>query len=152
MKPMLQGAVPELTCGVIVMRVQAYRNLNSGLWSLRYRMPGDKRFTVIAHCERVVLSGVTVRQSEAARQTVIRNGQRSVHCWVEGDLVAVDGVDLKKDVCLPVCNDLIPALSQGVTYNPYEHKTLVYRDDESREYAGGALCVLDSDQKMYVRG
>ena len=132
------------------MKVQAYRNLNTGLWSLRARVGG--KWLVVAHCQRAVLSDVTVRQSEKARQTVIASGQRSVHCWVVGELISAVGVDLKKDVELPgeLCRRCpVDYDGRGVTYNPYKNETLVYRSDGS-EYTGSEYCVLDHDQKMYV--
>ena len=132
------------------MQVQAYRNLNTGLWSVKGKVDG--KWVVIAHAKRVVLSGVTVRQSENARQTVIAKGQRSVHCWLVGECISAVGVDYKRDVTLPgelsrpspVDND-----GRGITYNPYENETLVYRCDGS-EYAGSDYAVLDYDQKMYA--
>jgi hypothetical protein len=132
-----------------IMEVQAYRNLNTGLWSLRARVDG--RWVVIAHASRVVLADVQVRQSEKARQAVIEKGQRSVHCWVYGECISVQGVDYKRDVQLPENKMLAAgeASMRGVTYNPYENKTLVYRSNGS-EYAGSDYCVLDADQKMYV--
>jgi hypothetical protein len=131
------------------MQVQAYRNLNTGLWSVRAKV--DNGWRVIAHCERVALKDVSVRQSEASRQRVIREQRRNVHCWINGELISCDGVDRKRDINLPEGADTpyLQLQGRGVTYNPYHHRSLVHRDDES-EYAGGAYAVLDVDQNMYV--
>lgn len=109
---------------------QVYRNLNNGRWSIRQRINGKWR--VIGHAASVTLEGVQVRQSEAARQAVIAKGQRSVHCWAYGDLVAVEGFQNAKgyDVTPRMCLGTRPLAGlQRITYNPYEHTTLVFKAD-----------------------
>ena len=126
------------------MIAQVYRNLNTGLWSVRQKVDG--RWLVVAHCSAVVLRDVKVRQSQKERQRVLDRGVRSVHCWAYGELVHADIVTLKRPVAL--VGGGWDECSRGVTYNPFQHETLVYRD--GGEYRGSRYALFNEAHKMEV--
>lgn len=59
------------------MRVEAYRIMTKGCWSVR------RHGRVIAHESRVVLRSCTMSVREGGRRRAIREGQRNVHAWVD---------------------------------------------------------------------
>ena len=128
------------------MNVQAYRNLNTGLWSIKAKQ--DNKWVVIAHAEQVVLADVTVKQSEASRQRAIRTKQRNVHCMLIGTLVSVINPVMKRPFALPVSRESITC-ARGVTYNPFINKTLIYRDTQT-EFTGSPRVLLGTDKRMYA--
>ena len=101
-----------LVCQEINMKVYVYYNLHRKCWSLRCREPGHPQYgRVIAHRDRVYLTDVEFKVSEAGRQRVLREGRKNVHAGVVGRL-ATD------------CNHL----GNQVTYNPYQYDSFVYRE------------------------
>lgn len=65
--------------------VQVYRNLHGGKknrWSIR------QDGLVVAHAADVELERATFVTSESGYQRVVKTGQRNVHAWVSGYLVA----------------------------------------------------------------
>jgi hypothetical protein len=123
------------------------------MWSLRQRIDG--KWQVVGHCESCVIMGVSVRQSEKARQTVIATGQRSVHCWVTGELVKVTGLVSFKDRVTTLHNmahDDIADESMAcahVTYNPHINETLIYKATGA-EYDGSEWAVFTTEKHMFV--
>lgn len=59
-------------------RVDVYRNLTKRCWSVR------ENGKVVDHVEAIALEDVSFRVSEAARQRVLRLGQRAVLAWATG--------------------------------------------------------------------
>jgi hypothetical protein len=89
-------------------RVQVYKNLRRGDWSIR------ANGKVIGHAAECILANVTFHVSEATRQRVIRNHCREVHAWAIGELI----------------NDLAPHGERiAVTYRPFESGSFVRRDN-----------------------
>jgi len=87
------------------LRVQVYRNLHKGLWSVR------SKGRVITHRPLIILKDCEMRVQESERQRVIREGQRNVHAWVVGvPCWETDG------------NDLVE-----IGYNPYFAPTFTSR-------------------------
>lgn len=60
--------------------VEVYRNRTRSRWSVRISGRVD------GHRLCVVLVGVTLRASEAARLRCLRTGARDVHAWAAGEL------------------------------------------------------------------
>lgn len=79
------------------MRVRAFRNLNSGCISLQ-AMAGPFKGKVIAHVHNAFLTSCKMVVHEKARQEVIRVQRKSVHAWIEGDLVAADLIRLRYEL------------------------------------------------------
>jgi hypothetical protein len=92
------------------MRIEVYRNLTRGCWSIR-----DKRTRrVTGHAAYVELVNCRLRVSEAGRQRVLRTRRKGVHAWIEGDLVIPTGDG--------------GAGLVAITYNPYQMATFQRRD------------------------
>lgn len=93
------------------MRVRVYRNLKHGrkappLYSIMHKGK------VIDRRGQVLLSDAKFLVSEAGRQRVIKERQKNVHAFVEGNLVdehGVFGIDAHTQKDLPA----------RITYNPY---------------------------------
>lgn len=71
------------------MIVHAYRNLTRGCWSVRR----DGR--VVAHVPAITLRSCVMKVRAGGRLRVLREGQRNVHAWIEGEIaddVRADGM------------------------------------------------------------
>lgn len=113
-------------------KVNAYRNLHNGLWSLM-AVDGKDANRVIAHADEVSIIGPVFVVGEAGRQRVIREGKKNVHAFVRGFLAASDH---QADV--------------RVTYNPFKRGAFVTEaGDVVRE---AAFAHLDSNGKAWARG
>ena len=132
------------------MITAVYRNLNTGLWSIK-QGESISKLRVVAHAEMVCLAGVTVKQSEARRQAVIKSGHREVHCMAMGTLIAIDGWVPFADRTVTVNRDAWPkpiTPLRHVTYNPTEHTTLTYADT-GEEFTSARYA--EFTDKMYAR-
>lgn len=89
------------------LKVQVYRNLHKGLWSVR------NKGRVITHRPVIVLRNCSMRVQESERQRVIREGQRNVHAWIVGE----------------PCWDLPDDALVEIGYNPYFASTFTSRPD-----------------------
>ena len=69
------------------MKIQVYKNLHNGKWSLR----DSKTKLVLGHADKVLLSDVTSVVKEVGRQKVLADKQKNVHAYVEGTLEAAEG-------------------------------------------------------------
>jgi hypothetical protein len=87
------------------MKVQVYKNLNRGDWSVR--VAGK----VIAHVPSITLANVSFHVSESGRKRVIANKCREVHAWAIGEIVASQPSGEAK----------------AITYNPYRGGTFTER-------------------------
>jgi hypothetical protein len=88
------------------MRVQVYKNLIRGNWSIR------ANGKVIDHRKECMLANVIFHVGESSRLIVIAKRQRSVHAWATGELVEhVSGVETP------------------ITYRPYEGGAFIRRDN-----------------------
>jgi len=93
-------------------RVQVYRNLHTGTWSVR------QGGIVKLHTDYICLKGVQYRVGQKGRERVIREQKKNVHAYVSGFICStheINGTDLK---------------AKGVRYNPYKYSTFVNSDDE----------------------
>jgi hypothetical protein len=132
------------------MQIQAYRNLNKpGYWTIKARQAG--KWQVIGHATAVTMAGVTPRYSEKSRQAVIASGQRSVHCWVYGELLQVEGFIPFKDRAklegLEMFVELPPNMSH-ISYNPHFTKTFEYKCN-GQAWHGSEFVLLDNAMHMY---
>ena len=73
------------------MRVRVYRNLNKGGLSIQVKT--EKGWRARDYSLFVVLKNCSFRVSESGRQKVLRERQKNVHAWVEGDLISKDEKD-----------------------------------------------------------
>ena len=133
------------------MKVDVYRNLHNGLYSIKARS-GNFKGLVVAHARQVWLNDVEFVVSEAGRARVLREKKKYVHAFVRGTLSSFRGFDriLPKEFmgigCYPEMEpDAVDMLTHGeeFTYNPYRYSTFVDRDSESElhDAASAFLCI-----------
>jgi hypothetical protein len=67
-----------------VVRIQVYKNLHLGTWSVRDPQTGR----VLRHAAYVEIEGGICRVQQGARERVLRERRRSVHAYVVGEEVA----------------------------------------------------------------
>ncbi|AEJ92032.1 hypothetical protein SEA_HEATHEN_85 [Mycobacterium phage Heathen] len=119
--------------------VFAYRNLHSGMWSLRAEA-GPHKGKVIGHTESVALIDCQLKVSESGRQRVIREQKKNVHAGVVGTIV--------RDFD-PRPYDWEGEYARKLSYNPYKAPSFTV-DDESVSYA--TMVHLADDGKAYAYG
>jgi len=73
------------------LRVRVYRNLNRGGLSIQHKT--SKGWRVKDYSLYVVLTNCKFTVREGGRQRVLRECQKNVHAWVEGDLVSTEESD-----------------------------------------------------------
>ena len=123
--------------------VMVYRNLHSGLWSVR------QNGIVVIHCNQIYLRDVTFRVQKGGQDRVRREGRKNVHAFVHGyicNAAEIRSESLKlnpdnPDGCLEYC----PAY-----YNPYKVDTFVDMDNMERALLSADYCDLDIDDPQPV--
>ena len=73
------------------MRVRVYRNLNKGGLSIKSKIDG--KWKVSDYSNHAILENCTFRTSDKERERIVAGGNRSVHAWIEGDLISLDASD-----------------------------------------------------------
>ena len=94
------------------MRVQVYRNLNRGCFSIRDK----KTRKVLHHASTVVLTNCRFVVRPGGRKRTLETRQKHVHAWVEGDLYSFDDERSKRTA------QLFDEIFQcpRAYYNPYK--------------------------------
>lgn len=98
-----------------MQRIEAYRNLHKGMWSVKSRQqPNYGR--VVGWVPSILIENAYCYVNEKGRQRVIREGRKNVHAVVRGDW----------------SQTLLPDADwQPLTYNPYRFETFVDRNTEA---------------------
>jgi hypothetical protein len=109
------------------MRLQVYRNLTRGAWSVRHVG------RVIGHRPSVILRDCTMKVREVGRLAVLRSGHRSVYAWIEGE--SFDGA---------IGGPLIE-----IGYNPFLAATFTLRPGFEPVHEA-RFVVLGADGKAYA--
>lgn len=125
-------------------RVFVYKNLHQDCWSVKDRKTGH----VVAHADRVELSNVQLKVSQAGRRRVLEEQRKNVHAGVEGNLekIQLRGYPSKHYV---IGNSPGAKL---VTYNPYKYETFVTKADE-KPVLQADRAILDSDgRSLWILG
>jgi hypothetical protein len=78
------------------MRARIYRNLNKGGLSIKTKVDGKWRVT--EYTTQAVLFDCTFRTSKKERERIAAGGHKSVHAWIEGDLISTDFNDFKNSL------------------------------------------------------
>jgi len=99
-------------------RVDVYRNLHNGTWSVRDCQTGR----VIAHMDTCSIYDAELVVQPAGRRRVLREGRKNVHAFARGYIhnPAPSWTLLKRYM-------------RKITYNPYKAASFTYADD------GGAI-------------
>ena len=133
------------------MKVDVYRNLHNGMYSIKSR-EADTRGLVIAWAEYLWLDDVEFVVSDAGRNRVLRERKKYVHAFVRGTLSSFRGLVRDVDVDLSKVHESVHQEPEyrdmnrhghEFTYNPYRFSTFVDRDTESElhDAAHAFLCV-----------
>ena len=101
------------------LKVDIYKNLHNGKWSIRDRRNGR----VVAHVDECAVRNAQFIVQTAGRRRVLDEGRKNVHAFVRGDLLRAGGKFIE---VLNPC-----ALPSPVTYNPYKYSSFVYKDSEA---------------------
>jgi len=130
------------------MRVQAYKNLNNGKWSIR---AGG---TVLGHCDAMVLNNVDVKISAATHARVRAKGTREVFAVLVGDLVSVEGFEGFKGRTVSTCDAFPlahPSQVRGITFHPFsdQMRGFIWRDDDS-DYLGSRCAYFNSCGRVFA--
>ncbi|MBX3167772.1 MAG: hypothetical protein KF760_10190 [Candidatus Eremiobacteraeota bacterium] len=123
-------------------RVFVYKNLHQGCWSIKDRQTGH----VVAHADRVELSDVELKVSQAGRRRVLEEQRKNVHAGVVGTL---EGVRLSGYPSRRYVHGQAGQTSgqpQLVTYNPYKYSSFVNKADET-PVRTAERAILDADGK-----
>lgn len=96
--------------------VLIYWNLNKDCVSIK------ANGHVIGYAKSVIIENVTFKVQESGRQRAIRDGQRNVHAYAIGTLVAADWIENKES--LPVSwngidSDAAKLHTRRIKYNPF---------------------------------
>jgi hypothetical protein len=107
------------------MKVQVYRNLHTGGYSVRDIKTGR----VILHADEVGLSEVSFHVQPAGRRRVLKERQKNVHAYAKGIL----------ELGVKRASGMVQ-----VSYNPYRHESFVRAFDESPIYRARLAFLDDS--------
>lgn len=110
-------SVNELEAG---MKVDVYKNLHNGKWSIRDRRNGR----VVAHVDECAVRDAQFVVQTAGRRRVLDEGRKNVHAFVRGNLLMGAG-----DEFIGGLNPCV--LPTPVTYNPRKYSSFVYKDSEA---------------------
>lgn len=124
------------------MRVQVYKNLRTGLWSVCEVKSANTRGRVIAHEASVTLTDCRFVVREAQRQYVLRRKERAVHAWVEGEWQQPIGCK----------NPPQPTHAREFTYNPYRAAYFHVAGDTRARVDSARQVWFTSDGKAYFHG
>ena len=127
------------------MRINVYRNLSpqyrgQRAWSIMAN-EGPQKGRVIDIVDGVIVKNATLVVREGGRQRVIRDKQKNVHAFVQGDLVKTFPLDTLKKTADG--NALAPGkgASVRISYDPY-HAGYFFREDTGRAVGGAGLVVV----------
>ena len=76
------------------MLVRVYRNLNKGGLSVKTKING--KWIVTDYTGQAIIKNCKFRVSEKERERIASGGHKSVHAWIQGELVSTDINDFKK--------------------------------------------------------
>lgn len=91
-----------------MMRVEVYRNLSKGCWSIRHKG------RVIVHESRLILRDCTMHVQPAGRERVRRERRKNVHAYVKGIWGG------------PETHIKGPSPKFNLYYNPYDHDSFMW--------------------------
>jgi hypothetical protein len=131
------------------MKVRLYRNLkvrDQRAWSILAR-EGPKKGKVIDVVGGAVLRDAKFIVSESGRQRVLREKQKNVHAFVEGDLVRVCPKGKASADCCPV--EAARARAR-VSYDPYKRGAFVRQSDGGDVHAAPKVSACDAG--VYLAG
>ena len=144
------------------MKVDVYRNLHNGLYSIKARS-GNFKGLVVAHARQVWLDDVEFVVSQAGRARVLHERKKYVHAFVRGTLSSFKGFDrippeeFRGIGCFPQMEPFaVEMMTEGhdFTYNPYRYSSFVDRDTESELHQAdhAFLCITHGTKYLPSEG
>lgn len=115
------------------MRVETYRNLHTGTWSVR-ALEGPDKGRVINHPNTVCIEDAQFVVQPGGNAKVRAEGKKNVHAFVRGNL------KYTTDDPAPERHSPVPTGWSMASYNPYENTSFV--DKETGEELGEAEVVV----------
>ena len=117
------------------MKVEAYRNLHNGKYSVK-AMEGPNKGRVVLHCDYLELGDVKFVVSQSGRNRVLKERKKYVHATVRGTLGKFTGKQPKPFEHGHVVQGdyFVEAIAEEMdafTYNPFKFTTFV--DAETHE-------------------
>ena len=116
------------------LRVQVYRNLRNGLWSV-VATEGPDKGRVIAHKSDFIIEECSYSVQPAGNAKVRRTGRKNVHAFIRGRV--------------PSKMVMMLGRSREVTYNPYKHRGFVLKASASQ--LTGRAKGLDAGENMVIQ-
>jgi hypothetical protein len=116
----------------VIMRVEVYFKLHTGLWSVR-ALDGWRSGRVIGHASKVLISDATFVVQPAGREKVRREKRKHVHAFVRGTLIGAlweNAVEFPEPMPWTSGDEGYARVARKrlgveVTYNPYKDDTFV---------------------------
>lgn len=130
----MKNSTMPLTATHPGLRVQVYRNLRNGLWSV-VATEGPDKGRVIAHKSDFIIEECSYAVQPAGNSKVRRTGRKSVHAFIRGRV--------------PSKTVMMFGGSRGVTYNPYKHHGFVLEAIASQ--VTGRPKGLDAGENMVIQ-
>jgi hypothetical protein len=115
------------------MRVEVYRNLHTGMWSVRNCQTG----LVVDHVHEIAIADPVFVVQPAGRRKVIEQRRKNVHAFVRGERIERSAIASH--------GDGVP-----VTYNPYKYATFVAKADEAPIRTADAAVLTTSGVTAYT--
>ena len=117
------------------MKVEAYRNLHNGKYSVK-ALEGPNKGRVVLHCDYLELGNVEFKVSQSGRNRVLRERKKYVHATVRGTLGRFTGTQPKPFEHGTVTQgdyfvEAMPEDMVAFTYNPFKFSSFV--DAETHE-------------------
>ena len=117
---------------------RVYRNLRHSCYSIQRHILG--RWLVVAHADRLMLTNVSFKVSEAGRNRVLKTRQKNVHSYAYG-FFSESGMGVSA-FDPPTVGNLLPA---KITYSPYQHNRFFCQNltDDSFDVEGARFVKFD---------
>jgi hypothetical protein len=116
------------------IKVFVYKNLHKNQFSIK-ALEGEHKHRVIAHRNEVFLTDASPKVSEPGRQRVLAERQKNVHAGIVG-----------------LWSDDMFELPEGpeITYNPYENKTFVFKEDDNHDFTNSSKLYMYTDEQQTI--
>ena len=142
------------------MKVDVYKNLRNGMFSIKARS-GQYKGLVVAHARQVWLDDVEFVVSKSGRDRVLREKKKYVHAFVRGTLSSFVGQDLvcpteflKSGIGSDISNQPMLGImiidGEEFTYNPYRFSTFVDRKTERELHHADHAYLCSSNGTTYL--
>lgn len=139
---------PRITLSMMTVNSRVYKNLTSGLWSIKQQDSAGK-WVVVGHCTSCALNGVTATVG-GSHDRVRATNTREVFAWLSGELCwAKDFVSFRGRSVVTI--DAYPSTAfnrtEYLTFRPFSNIKRGFffpRTDENFTYASCAYFTINA--------